>query len=80
MNFALTQTLYQNRYNAHLSIQCAQIQLYLEWTSHLAKVLIIYFHCEFWPLGGTIIEESAFWLIADIYFIAHSKTLYPCVP
>ena len=26
---------------------------------------------------ATIIKDSAFWLITHIYFVAHSKTLYP---
>ena len=33
-------------------------------------------HCEFCPLGGTIIKESVICLITPIYFIAHSKTLH----
>ena len=51
----------------------------LEYMSHLPKNFIIYCRPRFPPLGGVIIKESAFGLITLIYFIAHSKTLYPCV-
>ena len=34
---------------------------------------------QFPPLGGTIIKESVFWLITHIYFVAHSKSLYPLI-
>ena len=40
----------------------------------LAKNCIIFCH-----LGGRIIKESAFWLRTPIYFVPHSKTLYPHV-
>ena len=39
---------------------------------------LIYCHHGF-PPPSPIIEESAFWLITPIYFITHSKTLYPRV-
>ena len=50
-----------------------------EYKSHLAKNFMIYCHPEFPPLGGAIIKESVFWLISPIYFVTHSKTLYPRV-
>ena len=52
---------------------------HIQYKSHLAKNFIIYCRPEFTPLGGAVIEESAFWLITPIHFVAHSKTLYPCV-
>ena len=38
----------------------------LEYRSHLVKNVIIYHRCDFPPLGGAIIKESAFWLITAI--------------
>ena len=35
----------------------------LEYTSHLLKIFKIYFRPRCPPLGGTIIKETAFWLI-----------------
>ena len=49
----------------------------LEYKSHLPTLFIIYCLPKFPPLGGAVIKESAFWLITPIYFVAHSKTLYP---
>ena len=49
----------------------------LEYKSHLAKNVLIYCRSEFPPLGGTVIKESAFWIITLIYFFAHSKPLCP---
>ena len=51
----------------------------LEYKSHLAKNFIIHCCPEFPPLGGSTIKGSAFWLVTPIYFVAHSKTLYPHV-
>ena len=51
----------------------------LEYKSHLAKNFIFYCRPEVPPLGGAVIKHSAFWLISPIYFVAHSKTLYPRV-
>ena len=48
----------------------------LEYTSHLLKNVIIYCRPQF-PGLGAIIKKSAFWLLTPIYFVAHSKTLYP---
>ena len=50
-----------------------------EYRSALPKNVIIYRRPWFPPLGGAIIEESAFSLKTHIYFVVHSKTLYPLV-
>ena len=47
-----------------------------EYKSHLVKNCMIYCCPQFSPLGGTIIKESAFWLITPLHFVTHSKTLY----
>ena len=44
---------------------------------NLPRIFTIYCHPEFPPLGGAIITERVFVLITPIYFITHSKTLYP---
>ena len=44
--------------------------------SHLLKNFRIYCRLQFPPLGSATIKEIAFWLITDIYCVAHSKTLY----
>ena len=44
---------------------------------HLPKNCIC-FCLEFPPLSGAIDKESAFCLITPIYFVSHSKTIYPC--
>ena len=38
----------------------------LEYRSHLVKNAVIYYRCEFAPLGSGMIKESAFWLITGI--------------
>ena len=45
---------------------------------HLPKNCIC-FCLEFPPLSGAIDKESAFCLITPIYFVSHSKTIYPCI-
>ena len=47
----------------------------IEYTSHLPNNVLIYCRPQFPPLGGSKINESVFWLITHIYFVAHSKTL-----
>ena len=63
--------------NDHDQMNIPQNSPNLEYKSRLAKNVIIYCRPESPPLDGAVIKESAFWLITPIYFVAHSKNVYP---